>query len=264
MSHPHDSTRQGEPGLPTEPVRQDPTRAEGEQAPSGPQEVRAEPGQALSGPQVVAAELEQARRELEALRAELEQARREREALRAELERAQQEQEAIRRELEERRREAERNWDQFLRARADFDNYRRRMEREAERLAERGRQQLLLEFLEVVDNFQRALMPQVLAAADPDGLRRGLELIARQLDNLLGKEGVEPIEAVGKPFDPRLHEAVAVWECEDVEQETVTDEMQKGYLYRGEVLRPARVRVARPPVSGTQAGGSAEQGPSSP
>lgn len=250
MSHPHDSTRQGGPGLPPEPARQDPARAE--------------PEQAASGPQAVLPELEQARRELEALRAEVEQARREQEALRAELERAHREQEAIRRELEERRQEAERNWDQFLRARADFDNYRRRMEREVERLVERGRQELLLRFLEVVDNFQRALMPQVLASADADGLRRGLELISRQLDSLLGQEGVEPIEAVGKPFDPRLHEAVAVWECEDVEQETVTDEMQKGYLYRGEVLRPARVRVARPPAGGARGGDPAERSPSSP
>ncbi|MEW6399334.1 MAG: nucleotide exchange factor GrpE [Bacillota bacterium] len=183
------------------------------------------------------------RAELGLLRAKLEAARVEVEQVRGELE-------AVRTELEARRAEAERNWDQFLRARADLDNYRRRMEREVERLVDRGRQELLLRFLEVADNFQRALMPQVMAAADPDGLRRGLELISRQLDNLLGQEGVQPLEAVGAPFDPRLHEAVAAWECDDVDRETVTDEIQKGYLYRGEVLRPARVRVARPPEPG--------------
>jgi len=189
------------------------------------------------------AELDSAREELERVRAELETAR-------AELERALAEQETARAELESKRQEAERNWDQFLRARADLDNYRRRMEREVERLVERGRQDLLLRFLDVVDNFQRALMPQVMASADPDGLRRGLELISRQLDTMLSQEGVEPIQALGNPFDPRFHEAVAVWESPDVEAETVTDEMQKGYLYRGEVLRPARVRVVRPAAGG--------------
>lgn len=180
------------------------------------------------------------------LRAALEEARREGEALRASLEEALKKQAELAAELEASRKRADENWDQFLRARADLDNYRRRMEREVERMVERGRQELLLRFLEVVDNFQRALMPQ--ASVDPDGLRRGLEMISRQVDALLRQEGVEPIEAVGAPFDPRLHEAVAVWECEEVERETVTDEIQKGYLYRGELLRPARVRVGRPPA----------------
>lgn len=150
--------------------------------------------------------------------------------------------------LEAAREEARRNWEQFLRARADLDNYRKRMERETERVAERARQGLLLRFLEVVDNFQRALMPQVMATGDPEQMRKGLEIIARQLDALLTQEGVEPVEAVGKPFDPRFHEAVAVWETDDVQEETVTDEIRRGYLYRGELLRPARVRVGRPPA----------------
>lgn len=197
-------------------------------------------------------ELTRLRAELDSARAELAGARGELDSSREELQRARSELEAARADLESKRQEAERNWDQFLRARADLENYRRRMEREVERLVERGRQDLLLRFLEVVDNFQRALMPQVMASADADGLRRGLELISRQLDNLLAQEGVEPIQAVGNPFDPHLHEAVAVWESPGVEADTVTDEMQKGYLYRGEVLRPARVRVARPPAGNAQ------------
>ncbi|MDI7249673.1 MAG: nucleotide exchange factor GrpE [Bacillota bacterium] len=196
--------------------------------------------------QAARAEVERTRAEQETLRAALEQARKEQEAIRADLEEAVKKQEKLEADLEATRQLAEQNWEQFLRARADLDNYRRRMEREVERLVERGRQELLLRFLEVADNFQRALMPQ--ASVDPDGLRRGLELISRQLDNLLRQEGVEPVEAVGAPFDPRLHEAVAVWECDEVERETVTDEIQKGYLYRGELLRPARVRVGRPPA----------------
>lgn len=157
--------------------------------------------------------------------------------------------ESLRAETEAAKEEARRHWDQFLRARADLDNYRRRMEREVERLVQQGKQELLLKFLEVADNFQRALMPQVMASADPDGLRKGLEIISRQLDSLLGQEGVEPLEALGKPFDPRYHEAVAVWDSPEVKEDTVTDEIQKGYLYRGELLRPARVRVARPATS---------------
>ncbi|MDP2873181.1 MAG: nucleotide exchange factor GrpE [Bacillota bacterium] len=149
------------------------------------------------------------------------------------------------------RAQAEDNYNRFLRARADYDNLARRTEREVHRLVRLGKKDLLMRLLELADNMDRALAGwrQALAGVegiDPDSLTGGVAMIARQLQAVLAAEGVVPVEAVGKPFDPALHEAVAVWESADVTAETVTDELRKGYTQGGEVLRPAQVRVARP------------------
>jgi len=135
------------------------------------------------------------------------------------------------------------NWDLFLRARADFENYRKTMLRDRDASIRRGKKDLLLKLLDIRDNFDRALGGQNLSV---EALRSGLEIVARQMDGLLKAEGVEPIESVGRPFDPALHDAIAAWESPDAMSEVCTDEIQKGYLYQGEVLRAARVRVARP------------------
>jgi len=152
------------------------------------------------------------------------------------------EEEALREKLDEAERKAEENWNSFLRARADLENYRKRTEREFERRVRQGKEDLLLALVAVMDDFARAL-----AAEDEEGFRQGVEMIYRQLEKALAEEGVKPILAEGEPFDPALHEAVAVWESEDYECETVTEELRRGYLYGGDLLRSARVRVARPP-----------------
>jgi molecular chaperone GrpE len=107
----------------------------------------------------------------------------------------------------------------------------------------RGKRDLFLKLLDIRDNFDRAL-----GGAHPsvDTLRSGIEIVARQIDSLLKAEGIEPVESVGRAFDPAVHEAIATWESPDVTEDTCTDEVQKGYTYEGEVLRPARVRVGRP------------------
>jgi len=152
------------------------------------------------------------------------------------------------RELEDKLAEAERqakeNREQFLRARADLENYRKRMERDIAQLVRMGKKDLLLAILEVVDNLERAL--SLAGERSPEALRSGVEITHRQLLKVLGDAGVTPLESVGSAFDPGLHEALSVWESDEVEEEKVTDEIQKGYLFEGEVLRPARVRVARP------------------
>lgn len=152
------------------------------------------------------------------------------------------------RELEDKLAEAERqakeNREQFLRARADLENYRKRVERDIAQLVRMGKKDLLLGVLEVVDNLERAL--SLAGEGSPEALRSGVEITYRQLLKVLADAGVTPVEAVGNAFDPSLHEALSVWESDEVGEEKVTDEIQKGYLFEGEVLRPARVRVVRP------------------
>ncbi|MCL5039433.1 MAG: nucleotide exchange factor GrpE [Firmicutes bacterium] len=138
---------------------------------------------------------------------------------------------------------AEENWNLYLRARADFENYQKRAQRDMASLIRYGKRDVFLKLLEIMDNFERALTQKNQEAG---ALLAGVEIIYRQVEGLLSSQGVKAFPAVGKVFDPSLHEAVAVWERDDIAEETVTDEIQKGYLYEDEVLRPARVRVARP------------------
>lgn len=149
---------------------------------------------------------------------------------------------ALREALAQAETKAAENWEAFLRCRADLDNYRKRVERDLERRVRMGKSDLLLSLLEVVDNFQLAL-----EAEDGAGLRSGVEVIFRQLQKLLAMQGVEPVACVGQPFDPACHEAVAVSESPEVAEDTVTHELRRGYRMQGELLRAARVRVARSP-----------------
>jgi len=141
--------------------------------------------------------------------------------------------------------------ERHLRLRADFENYRKRAERERGERVRRGVGDALRELLPVADNLVRALT----APGGLDDLRRGVEMIARQLDEVLARQGVEPIAALGRPFDPQLHEAVAREESAEVEEPTVVGELQRGYLHDRRLLRPALVRVAMPaaPAGGAPA-----------
>ncbi len=144
---------------------------------------------------------------------------------------------------------AKENWDLFLRARADLENYRRRTERDIELMVRRGKRDLVMRVLEVADALERAAAYEQQNSADPAGAAggsAGVSLILRQLLKILAGEGVQPIESAGQPFDPAFHEAVDVRADAGVTVPTVAEELQKGYLYEGEVIRPARVRVAQP------------------
>jgi molecular chaperone GrpE len=131
--------------------------------------------------------------------------------------------------------------DRLLRLRAEFENYRKRTQREAEDMRNRAGERLVRELLPVIDNLDRALNET--SGAD-DAFREGVELIQRQLWEVLSRAGLEPIDAMGAPFDPAFHEAVTRDETSDAPPNTVTDEVQKGYLFQGRLLRPAMVRVA--------------------
>jgi molecular chaperone GrpE len=132
---------------------------------------------------------------------------------------------------------------QALRVLADFQNYRRRSEEQRQEIASRAVQSFVAELLPVLDNFERALA----ASKDTqsfESLVAGVEMILRQLRELLERHGVAPIEAVGHPFDPNLHDAVMRVEAPDVEDNTVVEELQRGYTMDGRVIRPAMVKVA--------------------
>jgi len=153
------------------------------------------------------------------------------------------------------------NWERFLRARADLENYRKRVQRDLGAMVRRGKKDLIVRLLDVVDALERAASWENGAGAaagarsdredarDADTAREGVALIHRQMLKVLADEGVAPIECSGEPFDPTLHEAVATDPTDDVPAGTITAELQKGYTYEGEVLRPARVRVSQPPDS---------------
>jgi molecular chaperone GrpE len=129
----------------------------------------------------------------------------------------------------------------LVRRQADFENYRKRVERERQTEHHRGIEGLIELLLPVLDGFERALA----AHADPgyENYRKGFELIYRQLENILSKKGLEQIDAEGKPFDPNLHHAVERIESTDYPDGTVVGVLQAGYMFHGKVLRPAMVRV---------------------
>lgn len=153
--------------------------------------------------------------------------------------------EQLRAELERYKREAERNWQQFLRAAADLENYKKQAIRQREEAVSRARNSVLAVVLTVADNLERALQH----AADGEGgdaVVEGIRMTHRQVLELLTNMGIRPMETTGQPFDPKLHEAVDVVSSRElgVEPGTVVGEVQRGYTLHGEVLRPARVRVA--------------------
>ena len=127
-----------------------------------------------------------------------------------------------------------------LRALADFENYRRRVERERAGAAEQEKRKLLLALLELADDFERAL---VHVNDSPESVAAGLYALQRRLLQVLEAQGVKSYESVGHSFDPAVHEALGTVHSDRQAPGTVLDELSRGYHWRDEVLRPARVRV---------------------
>jgi len=145
-------------------------------------------------------------------------------------------------EIERLKEEVRREHEMYLRALADFDNYRKRVERERATSARSGKRDVIRGLLEVLDGFDRALAH---IDAEPSSVSEGLRAIHRKLLGLLEAQGVTPLDSVGQPFDPQLHEAIGSSQSDEYESGTVVDEVQRGYRWGDEVLRPARVRVAQ-------------------
>lgn len=139
--------------------------------------------------------------------------------------------------------------DRGARTLADFDNFRKRIDRERREERQYAAWDVLGELLAVVDNLERALESDGRA----EDLKTGVELIHRQLRNLMEKVGVRRVESLGLEFDPRFHEAVTRHEDPQVEAPTVCEELQAGYLMHDRLLRPSVVKVAMPPANDSSA-----------
>jgi molecular chaperone GrpE len=140
-------------------------------------------------------------------------------------------------------RERDEYYDRLLRTTAEFDNYRKRVERERRDQAEQATTDLLQELLLVVDDFDRALT--VDAGAGGAAYRKGIELIHAKFHDLLRKRGLKPIEALGKDFDPNVHQAVVHESSPDHREGEVIGELRRGYMLGDRLLRPAMVKVAK-------------------
>ena len=159
-------------------------------------------------------------------------------------------------ELEERVIQAENrareNWDRLVRLQADFENYRKRTLREREDLLKFAGEQVITELLPVLDNFERALAA---GRESPGDFYAGVEMIYRQLSDVLKAQGLAPVPALGEKFDPCRHEAVGWEQAIDTDQDnTVTKEFRKGYCLQEKVIRPAMVVVARAKTNEEQEG----------
>jgi molecular chaperone GrpE len=145
-------------------------------------------------------------------------------------------------EIERLKEELRRKDNAYLRALADFENYRKRVERDRSGAARAGKREILLPLLETLDGFERALEH---IEDDPESVAEGVRAIYRSLLSQLEAQGVKQFSSRGEPFDPRLHEAVTSVESEEHEPDTIVGELRRGYRWGDEVLRPARVTVAR-------------------
>ena len=142
--------------------------------------------------------------------------------------------------------EATKNWDLYLRCRADLDNFRKRAQREKEDLGRFANENLLRELLPVLDNLERAVAHAKESAGD--GLLEGVEMTIGLLRKAFDQFGVTAVEALGKPFDPSHHEAMGQVEHAELPPGSVAQELQKGYLLNQRLLRPALVMVSKAPA----------------
>jgi molecular chaperone GrpE len=161
------------------------------------------------------------------------------EALRAELE-------SVKNELRRAKESSESSLNKMKYLMADFDNYRKQMEKQLASKAESIKAELLLKFLNIRDDYLRALSVARQSKSEQGVVViEGLEGILKNIDSLFASEGVREIEAVGTPFDPNVHDAIAYSARDDLAENTVTAEIRKGYMLNGRVLRPSLVEISK-------------------
>lgn len=144
--------------------------------------------------------------------------------------------------------------DQLLRKRAEFDNYRKRVERDRHQAAEDATASLLRALIPTLDNLERALR----AGGEESSLRQGVELIHRELLLFLEGQGLIALDPAGEPFDPQHHQAIAHEPAPGFEEGHVVEVLQKGYFFKDRLLRPAMVKVAKGTLNGDQTEGTPE------
>ncbi len=138
--------------------------------------------------------------------------------------------------------EAKKSQDNYLRALAEMDNLRKRTQRDKEEYIKYANLPMVNKILPIIDDFERAL--NVEQGQESEGLHKGMELIFKKLLDLIEAEGVEAINAIGQPFDPEFHQPLLVEESEGPEN-IILEEMQKGYIMHGRVIRPSLVKVSK-------------------
>lgn len=142
--------------------------------------------------------------------------------------------------------EAER---EVLRARAELENFRKRMQREADQQLKYSNLPLLRDLLDVVDNLNRAMQAARSESASAPALLSGVEMVSQQLEGVLAKYGCKPVEAVGKEFDPNVHEAISQMSSEEHPPGAVSQEVAVGYVLHDRVIRPSSVIVSTGPAA---------------
>lgn len=134
--------------------------------------------------------------------------------------------------------------EQMLRLKADFENTKKRLERDKLEAIKFGNEKLLIEILSAVDNFDRA-MTSLSEGHDVEKVKEGLKIAQNELHKVLEAHGVEVVKSVGHEFDPKFHEAVAVVETASGKEGDILDELQKGYVLNGRLIRPSKVRIVQ-------------------
>ncbi len=134
--------------------------------------------------------------------------------------------------------------DMMLRLAAEMDNYKKRVAKERESLIKYGSQGIVQELLPILDNFERAIEAAG-KSSDFDSLLEGVEMISKQMYDALERKGVSKIDAVGETFDPNIHEAVVQVASEKYSENTVVEELQKGYMLHDRIVRPSMVAVSK-------------------
>ena len=135
--------------------------------------------------------------------------------------------------------------DKYLRLYAEFDNARKRFERDKDEFAKYAHAQVIVDVLGIVDDLERSFEAVKKKAADEDALHKGIDMVIGRMKDILKKYDVRPMESVGQPFDPHCHEPLMQVETNDYPDGTVVEEFQKGYTLGGRVVRTARVKVAK-------------------
>jgi molecular chaperone GrpE len=149
--------------------------------------------------------------------------------------------------LKEEAEKAKENWDKYVRLNADMENTRKRWERERGELIRFGNEGLLVDLLNINDELERALSLSQEKHEDFTAFMKGVEMIVAHLHDLLKRNGIKPMEAHGKKFDPNFHEALMQVEQGDLPENTIVEELQKGYMLDNHVFRTAKVKVSHKP-----------------
>ena len=149
--------------------------------------------------------------------------------------------------------------ERLLRLKADFENTKRRLERDKQEAIKFANERLLVEILSIVDNFDRA-MASLSEGHDPEQVKKGLQIAQEELHQVLERHGVQVVKGVGEVFDPKFHEAVATVEATgDMKDGVIVDEIQRGYVLNGRLIRPSRVRIAQHKETQDQASEESKQ-----